>query len=169
MMEHSTEVCSLRLLVAGCGALLAASLLVACGQGDTSRAAGAAEPAGPPRLPLTQMQRLVDSVDYVDYLFHELDFSMSLDDERGIKYALAQIGEEAARPAQGCQPIGRIFYQIEGRVAAQADLYFSAGCTYLAFVDDAGAVTHANEMSPVGEDFLNNQFAQLIDGYRPVQ
>ena len=142
----------------------------ACGA-DGERAGGRAAdaPAGPPRLPRAEMQRLVDSVDYVDYLFHELDFSMSLDDERGVRYALAQIGEEAAVPLPTCKPIGRIFYQVSGEVVAQADLYFSPGCTYLAFVDGAGAVTHANEMSDVGEDFLNNQFAQFINGYEPVE
>ena len=161
---------SLRRAPARLAACLSALLLAACGaDGERASEQVAGAPPGPPRLPRAEMQRLVDSVDYVDYLFHELDFSMSLDDERGVRYALAQIGEEAAVPAATCKPIGRIFYQISGEVVAQADLYFSAGCTYVAFVDDAGAVTYVNEMSDVGEDFLNNQFAQLIDGYRPVE
>ena len=155
-------------------ALLTAACL-ACG-GDApadpagGQVAGAPAPAAAPlpRLPDAQMQRLVDSVDYIDYLFYEFEFSMSLDDDKGVKYAIAQIGAESAVPREACRPIGRVFYQISGRTAAEADLFFSPGCTYLTFFDASGEVAHVNAMSEVGKDFFNHQFAQLIDDYAPV-
>lgn len=148
--------------------LLLASLLVGCGDEATQRDVVPPGREAPGRLPDAEMQRLVDSVDYVDLLFHELAFSMSLDDAKAVQYAIAHIGERPADPAPGCAPIGRVFYQISGRAAAEADLYFSPGCTYLAFVDDAGAVEYANVLSDLGKEFYNNQFSRLIDGYTPV-
>lgn len=159
---------SLRRAVARALALLA---LAACGPEGAAPAsdapAGVAAAAAPP-LPRAAMRRLVDSVDHIDYLFYELEFSMSLDEARGVRYALAQVGEQTASLAPTCRPIGRVIYQIGGRIAAEADLYFAPGCTGFAFVDDTGAAAHVNAMSEVGKDFLNNQFAQLIDGFQPV-
>ena len=148
-------------------------LCAVCGGPPPEAVESNAPPAGTTldyaRLPDAEMQRLVDSVDYIDYLFYEFEFSMSLDEDKGIKYAIAQIGEDPATPRATCRPIGRVFYQISGRTAAEADLYFSPGCTYLTFLDDAGGVAYANAMSAVGKDFFNNQFAQLIDDYQPVR
>ena len=154
--------------------VLALGLLAACGgkaapDVEATEAPRAAAPAAPPTLPLATMQRLVDSVDHVDYLFYELEFSMSMDQRQGINYAIATIGEEPAARRPDCKPIGRIFYEIGGNTAVDAQLYFSAGCTYLEFLDADGAVAYANRVSPVGRDFLNQQFGQIIKDYVAVE
>ena len=153
--------------------LLAFGPLAACGTEEAAPVASAAPAAeaavaATPRLPRAAVQRLVDSVDHVDYLFYDLEFSMSLDEERGIRYGLAQIDEHTTALAADCRPIGRVIYQIGGRIAAEADLYFAPGCTAFAFVGEDGAVAHVNAMSEVGKAFFNNQFAQLVDGHQPV-
>jgi len=84
---------------------------------------------GLPVVPNELMQQLIDSSDYVDYLFYEMEFSMSMDNKQGIMYSIASIGEKAAEMNAACKPIGRIFFQIKGRNAAEADMYFSKGCT----------------------------------------
>jgi len=126
------------------------------------------KPGELPRIPNDLMQALVDSADYVDYLFYEMDFSMSMDNKQGVMYALAKIGDVAAPIKPSCKPIGRIFYQIKGRNAAEADLYFSQGCAYLVFMKDNKPV-YANSMSEVGKKFLNNQFAAIMNNYVPVE
>lgn len=151
------------------------SIVGACGSGDAPPTdADATPPPAPasaefPRLQPAQMQALVDSVDYIDYVFYELEFSMSMDNASGIQYALAQIGPESARRRPGCKPIGRVFYQIKGRNAMAADMFFSQGCTYFEFVE-GNTVVAANEMSEVGKEFLNNQFGQIMgEGYQRVE
>jgi hypothetical protein len=161
------------------GSILLIVLFTACGGDSTKGEDTAAEAAsaktqvspqkkGLPTLPDVTMQLLIDSVDYIDYVFYELDFSMSLDNEQGVKYSLAKISGNPAELVDACKPIGRIFYQIKGRNAAEADLYFSQGCTYLVFMED-NAPVYANAMSDVGKTFLNNQFAAIMKGYQPIQ
>ena len=131
--------------------------------------APATEPEGFPRLQAEGMQLLLDSVDYIDYVFYELEFSMSMDNASGIQYALAQIGPEPALRKAGCKPIGRVFYQIKGRNAMAADMFFSQGCTYFEFIE-GNKVVAANEMSAVGKEFLNNQFGQIMgEKYQRVE
>ena len=153
------------------------TLLLACGGEQPTQAEQPITPESEqkvsqskslPTLPDATMQLLIDSVDYIDYVFYELDFSMSLDNEQGVKYSLAKISGSPAERVDACKPIGRIFYQIKGRNAAEADLYFSQGCTYLVFMED-NAPVYANEMSDVGKTFLNNQFAAIMKGYQPIQ
>jgi len=135
-----------------------------------SASAKTQEPAneGLPTLPNALMQSLVDSADYVDYLFYEMEFSMSMDNKQGVMYALSKIGEQPAVLNPSCKPIGRIFYQIKGRNAAEADLYFSQGCTYMVFMKDNVPV-YANSMSEVGKQFLNNQFSAIMKNYQAIE
>jgi len=130
--------------------------------------APAAKSVGLPRIPNSLMQVLIDSTDYVDYLFYDMDFSMSMDNKQGVMYSLAKIGEEPASISGTCKPIGRVFYQIKGRNAAEADLYFSKGCTYLIFMKDNSPV-YGNSMSEVGKTFLNNQFAAIMQNYQAIE
>ena len=154
-----------------------ATLLTCIGCADSSEAVtsndeetvtSSQDPTGIPIFPASRMQDLVDSVDHVDYLFYDLDFSMSMDQQPGINYAIATIGDTPAKLDANCKPIGRIFYEVQGRTAASAQLYFSPGCAYLSFVNDAGDILYASEVSPVGKDFLNQQFGQIIPNYVPV-
>ena len=128
----------------------------------------AAENVGLPMIPNALMQVLIDSTDYVDYLFYDMDFSMSMDNKQGVMYSLAKIGEKPAPLNATCKPIGRIFYQIKGRNAAEADLYFSKGCTYLVFMKENSPV-YANSMSEVGKTFLNNQFSAIMKDYQTIE
>ena len=120
-----------------------------------------------PSFPMELFGDLVDSVDHVDYVFYTYEFSMSMDNPQGVRYSLAQIGEEPAARKPGCKAIGRVFYQIRGRNAAAAELYFSPGCTYLEFLE-GNEVVYASAISEVGIEFLDNQFAQLVPNYQPI-
>ena len=157
--------------------VLAAALLAACGSGDASDAErppapstpAAAAPAALPPLPAAEMQRLVDSVTYIDYVFFEQSFSMSMNEPPAIRYALAGIAPEPAAPRQTCPAIARIFYKIGGRTVREADLHFAPACTYLAFYDADRGVAYANELSETGRAFFNNQFRQLIPNYTDIE
>ncbi len=139
--------------------------LVACGNGGGS---GEAKTTRTPRFPADQLTALLDSCDYVDLVFYELDFSMSMSDPRGVKYALAFIGQTSAIRADTCEAIGRMFYQIRGRNAAEADIFFSEGCTYLEFYE-GGRVVYANAFSEAGLDFFNGQFERLLPNFTPLE
>lgn len=159
--------------------LLATGMLAtACGGGTeaesaaakTSAAAPVAQPTSLPPLPLhpeAELLEIARQVDYVDFLFYNYDFSMSMDSESGVTYALQLIGPEPAQRSPACQPIGRVYYQVRGQNALTAELFFSPGCAYLQFVD-GNTPLYAHSISEQGRAFLNGQFAQLIPNYRPV-
>ena len=161
--------------------LLGSALLLACGAcaspeaDDSSREAPATRATAPspalvaPSLPADEYARLRDSVTYIDYLFFELSFSMSMSEPPAIRYALEGISPEAAVPRAACPAMGRIFYKVGGRTVREADLHFAPGCTYLAFYGDDGRVAYANELSPAGEAFFNNQFRQLLPNYTDIE
>lgn len=128
-----------------------------------------APPAGPPPLPAAELQRLADSATYIDYVFFEQAFSMSMDEPPAISYALAGISPAAAAPRQACAAIGRIFYKIGGRTVHEADLHFAPGCTYLLFYGPDDRPAYANELSETGKAFFNNQFRQLIPNFSDIE
>lgn len=166
-LQHVSLAFSLLLTLSACGGERSSSPE----SNETTENAAVQEEGGKqsvPTLPLTIMQKLVDSVDYVDYIWYNFDFSMSMDNPSGVRYSLAQIGESGANRTAACKPAGRVFYQINGRNAAEAEMFFSNGCTYMEFIED-GKVVYANAMSPVGIDFLNNQFGALIKDYQRVE
>lgn len=155
-------------------AILLAGTITACNSSEapTDEPVPASAPAAPttlaPSLPTAEYQRLVDSATYIDYVFFELAFSMSMSEPPAIQYALRGISPEPAAPQQSCPAMGRLFYKIGGRTVREADLHFAPGCTYLAFYED-GAVAYANELSPSGEAFFNNQFRQLLPNYTDIE
>lgn len=112
-----------------------------------------------PSIPLDTMQMLWEKCDYVDYLFYQLPISMSLNEQTSIRYSLRQVAAEPAPLKPECKPIGRIFFQVKGENAAEADIYFSPGCTYFVFYEN-GKKTYSNYMTQEGIQYLNNQLMQ---------
>lgn len=131
--------------------------------------AAADVPPPPPPLPAVEYRRLADSVTYIDYLFFEQAFSMSMSEPAAIRYAIEGISPEAATPRQACAAMGRLFYKIDGRTVREADLHFAPGCTYLAFYGADKRVAYANELSDEGKAFFNNQFRRLIPNYTDIE
>jgi hypothetical protein len=108
-----------------------------------------------PSIPLETMQMLWEKCDYVDYLFYELPISMSLNEQTSIRYALRQVAADPAPLKPECKPIGRVFFQVKGENAAEADIFFTTGCTYFVFYVD-GKKTYSNYMTEEGIQHLNN-------------
>ncbi len=124
---------------------------------------------GFPPLPAAQLQRLRDSVTYIDYLFYEQAFSMSMDERAGIEYALAGVSEAAPKVTAPCPAIGRVFYKIGGRTIEEADIHFAAGCTYLAFVGADKRPAYGNAFTEQGKSFFNGQFSQLVPDFQAIE
>lgn len=138
------------------------STLLSCrsGQKETEgsrQQAAAQQPAGEklyPSLPLDTLQMLWDQCDYIDYVFYYKDFSVSQNQKTDIQASIRHISEEVPAIQPDCQPIGRVFYQVQGENRLEAELYFNQGCTYFIFYED-GKKTYANAMMPAGIQFFN--------------
>jgi hypothetical protein len=115
------------------------------------------QPAGEqryPSIPLDTLQMLWEQCDYIDYVFYYTDFSISQNKQADIRGTIRYISEETPAIPAGCQPIGRIFFQVQGENRQEADLYFSQGCTYFLFYED-GKQAYANAIMPAGVQFFN--------------
>lgn len=146
--------------------LLCFSILYSCQSGPKDQGgdqqsgqqqAAAQPPEGEqlyPSLPLDTLQMLWEQCDYIDYVFYYKDFSVSQNKQADIRGAIRYISEEVPAIQPACQPIGRIFYQVQGENRLEADLYFSQGCTYFIFYEN-GKKTYANAIMPAGVQFFN--------------
>ncbi len=112
--------------------------------------------------PLTQAEvtKLYDKVDYIDYLFYNMPFSVSQNEKDGITTNISFITADPAKQvSSACKPIGRIFYDIKGNTYLTADIYFSKDCKFYVFLKDdkpfASALLNAD-----GHNFYGQIIAQ---------
>ncbi|MCO6476760.1 MAG: hypothetical protein J5I94_09065 [Phaeodactylibacter sp.] len=127
------------------------------GQQQGQEQAAAQPPAGEkryPGLPLDTLQMLWNKCDFIDYVFYYKDFSVSQNQQADIRASLRHIADEAPAIQPACQPIGRIFYQVQGENRLEADLYFQEGCAYFVFYEN-GEKAYANTIMPAGIQFFN--------------
>ena len=111
-------------------------------------------------LPNDLMMKIWNEGDLIDYIFHNLPFSMNQDEQASIRTNLTYIGEEAQDDIpNGCKPFGRQFFQVEGEMIFEADIYYSDGCMFYVFFVD-GKAKYANKMSDSGKAFFKTMIRQ---------
>ncbi len=126
-----------------------------------SSAISSTAPTGSPRYPgisTEEMQNLWDKTTAIDYIFYKLPISMSMTEKPAIQNILRQIANQPGLIDDSCKAMGRVFFQENGNPLAEADFFFSPGCTYFVFHEDQKPVK-ANQMTPEGITF----FQQLLD------
>jgi len=112
-----------------------------------------------PSIPVEIMQTLFDQVNHVDYLFYESNFSMSMDSKASIQQTLTHVSEKVPVLNKNCKSIGRIFYEIDGNIEIEAEIYFSDQCQHFVFMKDNKRI-YANNLTPEGVAHFKNIFKQ---------
>jgi len=110
-----------------------------------------------PSVTAEVMQRLLDDCTFIDYIFHNLPISLSQDERPSIQQNVLYIdfNRPVIRIPDGCRPIARKFFQINGEIVYDVDVYFTKGCAFYVFVKDNKPI-YANYMSKDGVNFYNN-------------
>ncbi len=142
-----------------------------CNNASESAAEETTEAAAEPTLnslPVESVQYLWENCDYIDYMFYYLPISMSLNEKGAIQYALRHISADAAIINPECKPIGRVFYQVKGENALEADIFFQEGCTYFKFLNNNKPV-FANYMTDDGIKYLNDNIKKANEMNQNVQ
>ncbi|MBT8233629.1 MAG: hypothetical protein HKO66_16940 [Saprospiraceae bacterium] len=113
------------------------------------------EAVGYEMLPADILRKMWNEAESLDYIFHHLPFSMNQTEKPSIQANMTYI-EQAPQPnvPQGCTPAARQFYQVNGNIELEADIYFSEGCYFYVFIID-GKPKYANKMSEAGKNFFN--------------
>lgn len=112
-----------------------------------------------PSLPPDNMRLLIQSVDYIDFMFYYADFSMNQSDDPSIKATLGHVASEVPLIDPSCQPIGSLFFLSKGKELMQAELYYTDKCIYFIWLQK-GQRTYANKMTPSGFKFYQQVFTQ---------
>lgn len=141
--------------------ILGVMTLAAC-KSDAPVAAAPAQQLSKPglqALPAEMINKMLAEVDYIDYIWHDLPFSLSQEEKEGINTNISFISSEAVPVlSPECKPIGRKFYNIKGETIATADVYFSPGCYYYVFLDGEKPI-YANKITAQGINF----YTQIIE------
>lgn len=154
--------------------LLASLLLTQCqpsapAQEVTEEAPVATPPAPPaatetptspyPSITQEKMIYLYENCDYIDFVFYATNFSMSQNVKGAIQSTLGGISTTPAKVVSSCQPMGRVFFQVDGVNVEEADLFFGGTCLYYLFLQD-GTYAYGNQMTEGGYGFYQKVFEQ---------
>jgi len=113
-------------------------------------------PINYPSIPRALVERLYKDCSYMDYIFFELDFSMSQDNPNSLKGSIAFISTDVPNSIPvGCKSIGRKFFHVEGNIIIEAEIYLSDNCSFYVFYQDEKPI-YANKMTQEGVNFYNN-------------
>lgn len=117
---------------------------------------------GFPSLPQEVLMNIWDNGEMIDYIFHNLPFSMNQTELNSIRTNLTYIDPKPVSDMPvNCKPFARQFYQVGGDIILEADIYFSNGCKFYVFVED-GKEKYANYMAESGENFFNQMVQQAM-------
>ncbi len=116
--------------------------------------------SGLPAITIEIMKKMIAEVDYIDYIMHDLPFSISQDTKGDINSNIMFISNiPAGDVAASCKPIGRKFYNIKGETYMSADIYFSNGCSFYIFLDGEKPIYSA-KFTKEGYNFYTQIIAQ---------
>lgn len=117
-----------------------------------------------PPISREEIIQLYESVDHIDYIFFDWNFSMNQSDENAVKAAVTFISNEGPKavPAD-CKAIGHLVFISKGEFIKEADLFFAENCYFYAFTNEQGRQTHFNAMTDQGIGFYQKMFAQALN------
>lgn len=111
-----------------------------------------------PPLSREWFDRLVNEVDYIDFIFYNQDFSLSLNERESVMQFLGGIGLENVMQDANCPSQGRIFLQSQGNEIMAADIHFIDNqCAYLVFLI-GNKPMYANKLNQNGMDVFRAYF-----------
>lgn len=134
-------------------------LLFACGgkpddSANTAATTTAAVPQYPP-IPVEKLEYLFDNATYMDATFYQVPVSINQNTLDQIRSSLVLVGAEAPTINPSCQPIGHIWYQVNGVNVEEADIYLGDRCTYYVWYEN-GKPAYANGLTAEGLEFYYN-------------
>lgn len=123
-------------------------------------AVNAATQAGLPSITLEEMQILYDQADYIDLIFYNMDFSMSVNDQNNVRRVVTFVDKSQPNPNFTCPTMGRIIFQKNGEILIEADMHIDKECSHFVFFKN-GKKAFANNISDQGKAYFNQIFSQV--------
>ena len=119
-----------------------------------------------PAIPTSILVDVFERCDYIDFIFANLPFSISQNDQASIKQTIRNI--DPKQPEQinvTCPYFAQQIFQANGEIILDAKIFFQEGCTYYLFYED-GVAKYSASFTNDGINFYNNiiQQAQQVGG-----
>jgi len=113
-----------------------------------------------PSITLEEMKLLYEKCNYIDFIFYNMDFSMSVQDKKNVQRVVTFVDKTQPSGNLTCKAMGRIVYQASGETLMEADMHFDKNCRHLVFYKDGKKVA-ANNMTDQGVTYFNQMFSQV--------
>jgi len=126
----------------------------------TKTTAPAVTPNALPSITLEEMKLLYEKCNYIDFIFYNMDFSMSVQDKNNVQRVVTFVDKTQPSGNLTCKAMGRIVYQSSGETLMEADMHFDKYCRHLVFYKDGKKVA-ANNMTDQGVAYFNQMFSQV--------
>ncbi|MCE2790637.1 MAG: hypothetical protein LW630_12095 [Saprospiraceae bacterium] len=131
-------------------------------QGGPAKEGTPVSEPGLPSVPSEILNQLMDECTGIDYVFNELPFSLSFQEEPGIDQNIAFIDPyvPVGLIPPGCKPLARKLFLIKGEIAYEADVYYSGKCQFYVFIGKDKKPQYANGMTRAGIEYYKQVFQQ---------
>ncbi len=113
-----------------------------------------------PSISFEEMKEIHEQCDFIDFIFYKFDFSMSVNARTNVQKIVGFVTPNIPALNPECQPTGRIFFQKNGELMIEADMYFDDVCQYFVFYKD-GKQVYANDMAPQGKAYFKQVFSRV--------
>ena len=117
-------------------------------------------------LPNEMLLELWNNCDLIDYIFHNLPFSMNQAEQASIRTNLTYVSAELqADIPTDCKSLGRQIFSIQGNIVLESDIYYSDKCAFFIFFVD-GKPLYSNKMSESGKQFYTTMIQKGLEAGR---
>ena len=113
-----------------------------------------------PSITFEEMKVLYETADFIDIIFYNVEFSMSVNNKTNIQKMVGFVSTNVAQINPNCKAMGRIFFQKNGEMLAETDMYYDDQCRYFVFQKN-GKAAYANEITPEGQAYFAKIFSQV--------
>ncbi len=113
-----------------------------------------------PSITFEEMKVIYEGADFIDIIFYNVDFSMSINNKTNIQKMVGFVSTNVAQINPNCKAMGRIFFQKNGEMLAEADMYYDDQCNYFVFQKN-GKAAYANDITPQGQAYFAKIFSQV--------
>lgn len=113
-----------------------------------------------PSISFDEMKKIYEGTDFIDIIFYNVDFSMSVNNKANIQRMVGMVSTNVAQLNPSCQAMGRLFFQKNGELLIEADMYYDETCQYFVFQKN-GKPAYANYITPEGQAYFAKIFSQV--------
>jgi len=113
-----------------------------------------------PSVTFEEMNALYEGCDFIDIIFYNVEFSMSVNNKSNIQKMVGFVSTDVAQVNPVCKAMGRLFFQKNGELMMEADMYYDDQCQYFVFQKN-GKNAYANYITTEGQAYFAKIFSQV--------